>query len=391
MEPLITTAITRLQALAPGPAHGGPDLASGSPRGRRAADLGLAVSPPFSLRCMGPTTGMTSMTRLLKLIAKYGDSGLALVLALGVGVLALFDIVGTNDVNGAILLTLGLVATASLRNRAREEETDAQIQDVLGGTRDMLTTMPARLDELQGTVESTRRALAESSYVRVLHGSEVGEALEEARRRTDRWVFKGGTGTYVRAVTLPECIELARRKKHVLHVELEIIDPGNEKLCAAYAQFRRSLSAQPDATGEIWTVDRTRKESYATVLAACWYRQRYSFVTIDVGLSSVLTTFRWDMTPHQLIITQEDPQFPAMMLEPGKYYYEIYSRELMASLRQARPVPIDRKNTELSEEPTVDEARRLFADLDLPLPQAFTDRNVTEIIKKALQARNLYQ
>jgi len=341
---------------------------------------------------MGPKTGMNSMARLLTWLNKYGDSGLALVLALGVGVLALADIAGTNDVNGAILLTLGLVATASLRNRAREEEMDTQIRDVLRNTRDLLSTMPARLDDLETTVEGTRRALSESSYVRVLHGSEVGDALEEARRRTDRWVFKGGTGTFVRAVTLPECIEQARRKKHVLHVELEIIDPANEKLCAAYAQFRRSLSDQPDATGEIWTVDRTRKESYATVLAACWYRQRYTFVTIEVGLSSVMTTFRWDMTPHQLIITQEDPQFPAMMLEPGKYYYEIYSRELMASLRQARRVPIGRmEHIELSDEPTVEETRRLFADLDLPLPQAFTDRNVAEIIRKALQARNLYQ
>lgn len=335
------------------------------------------------------------MARLLTWLNRYGDNALALILAIGVGILALGDIVGTNDVNGAILLTLGLVAASSLRDRAHEEETSTQIRDVMESTRgtlSMLSVLPARLDELQTTVDDTRRALSENSYVQVLHGSEVGNALAEARRHTDRWVFKGGTGTFLRAVTLPECIDQARRKKHVLHVQLEIIDPANEKLCAEYAQFRRSLSDQPDAAGEIWTVDRTRKESYATVLAACWYRQRYTFATIEVGLSSVMTTFRWDMTPHQLIITQEDPQFPAMMLEPGKFYYEIYSRELMASLRQARQVPIGRlEGCELSDEPTVEEARKLFANLGLPLPQAFTDRNVMEIIRKALQARNLYQ
>ena len=335
---------------------------------------------------------MHAMARLWTWLDKYGDSVLALVLAIGVGILTLADIVGPNDVSGAILLTLGLVATSSLRNRAREEEMDKKLHHVLVSAQDMLTALPARLDDLEHTVEGTRRALTESSFIRFLHGAEVGAALEEARRNTDRWTFKGGTGTYLRAVTLPECVEIARRKKHTLHVQLEVIDPANEKLCASYAQFRRSLSDQPDAIGEIWTVDRTRKESYATVLAACWYSQRYSFLTVEVGLSPVMSTFRWDMTPHRLIITQEDPQFPAMMLEPGKYYYEIYTRELMASLRQCRQIPVSRlDNIELSDEPTVDEARKLFTDIGLPLPPSFTDRNVAEIIGKALQAKNLYQ
>jgi hypothetical protein len=331
------------------------------------------------------------MARLAAWLSKYADSGLALILALGVGILALADIAGTNDVNGAILLTLGLVAASSLRNRVREEAMDTQLHDVLQTTSAMLTRLPARLDELESTVESTRRALTESSFIRVLHGAEVGEALEEARRNTDRWVFKGGTGTFLRAVTLPECVSSARRRKHTLHVQLEIIDPTDEKVCGSYAQFRRSLADPPDSTGEIWTVDRTRKESYATVLAACWYRWRFSFVTVEVGLSSVMTTFRWDMTPHRLIITQEDPQFPAMMLEPGKYYYEIYSRELMASMRQSRQVPFSHlDHVGLSDEPTVDETRKLFTELDLPIPRAFTDRDVTDIISKALQPKNPY-
>lgn len=334
------------------------------------------------------------MTRLVAWLTKYADSGLALILALGVGVLALADIVGPNDVNeinGAILLTLGLVASASLRNRAREEEMDNKLHDVLRHTESMLASMPERLQKLEGTVASTQRMLNESSYIRVLHGTEVGHALEEARRATDRWVFKGGTGTYLRAVTLPECVQAARRKKHTIHIQVEIIDPANEKLCEDYAQFRRSLSDKPDAIGELWTVDRTRKEAYATILAACWYWQRFSFLTIEVGLSSLMTTFRWDMTPQRLIITQEDPQFPAMMLEPGRYYYEFYSRELMASIRQSRQVPIGQlSRAMLADEPTVDETRKLFDELGLSIPRSFTDRDVAEIVSKALQAKNPY-
>jgi hypothetical protein len=161
---------------------------------------------------------MHSMARLLAWLNKYGDSGLALLLALGVGILTFADIASPNDVSGAILLTLGLVATSSLRNRAREETMDNQLHDVLQSTETMLTKLPARLDELESTMEGTRRALEESSFIRVLHGAEVGLALEEARRNTDRWAFKGGTGTFLRAVTIPECVEIARRKKHTLHM-----------------------------------------------------------------------------------------------------------------------------------------------------------------------------
>jgi hypothetical protein len=112
---------------------------------------------------------------------------------------------------------------------------DNQLRDA----RAVLTALPDRLNELESTVEGTRRALTESSFVRVLHGDEVSQALEEARRKTDRWAFRGGTGTYLRAVTIPECVKLARSKKNTLHFQLGIIDPANEKLCATYAQFRR--------------------------------------------------------------------------------------------------------------------------------------------------------
>lgn len=329
------------------------------------------------------------MTRLVAWLARYGDSGLALVLAVGAGFVSLAT---PNYLEGAILLAIGLIATAILRDRSREEAMDSYLRDVLGTTASVLATLPARLDALEATVGSTQQALREFAIIQVLHGGKVGEALEEARRNTDRWVFKGGTGTYLRAVTLPECVAIARRKNHALHVQMEILDPSDEQVCTEYAQFRRSLSGKPDATGEIWTVDRTRKESYATVLAACWYAQHYTFVTIEVGLSGIMTTFRWDMTPHRLIITQEDPHLPAIMLEPGKHYYEIYARELMTSMRQSRKVPISNLyQAELSDEPTVDEARKLFSELELPLPRTFTDRDVAELISKALQPRNPYE
>ena len=45
----------------------------------------------------------------------------------------------------------------------------------------------------------------------------------------------------------------------------------------------------------------------------------------------------------------------------------------------------------LADEPSIDETRKLFTEPDLPLPRAFTDRNVAEIVSKAIQAKNPYR
>lgn len=201
--------------------------------------------------------------------------------------------------------------------------------------------------------------------------------------------LQGGTGTYLRAVTLKECVEHARREQRPLRMQLEIIDPTNDALCTRYARFRSSLVPGPDGTGETWTFERTRKEAFATVLAACWYRQRFPLLTIRVGLSKIMTTFRWDFSSQSVIMT--DPFGSGLVFARDKPHYRAYSRELDESFRQARGVDIEKATErQLSHEPTLDEARKLFTVLELDLPRSFTDRDVSDVITKALRAKNPY-
>ncbi|ETK36523.1 hypothetical protein [Microbispora sp. ATCC PTA-5024] len=334
--------------------------------------------------------------RSLSWAAKNVDGAIALVLAVAVGVLGVLPDSVLNDkvkvqlVSSSTLVVLALVATALLRDRVRQEP----VEEAMNATSAALTGLPERLrrlDELEALVGDTRRALEDMSVVRVLGSQhEIAQAHADARRGTDRWTFKGGTGTYIRAVTLPECVAAARREKRHLTIRLEIIDPADEEVCESYAHYRRSLSDRPDGTGEVWTTDRARKESFATVLAAFWHRQRYGLLDIAVGLSSVMTTFRWDLSSHAVIMTVEDPN-RAMTALAGTFYYESCDTELRTSLEQARRVPVDRyKTVPLSDEPTVEEVRRLFDRIDLPLPKSFTDRDVVQIARKALRAKDPY-
>ncbi|MGH3900056.1 MAG: hypothetical protein ACRDTA_17810, partial [Pseudonocardiaceae bacterium] len=172
--------------------------------------------------------------RFTRWLRANADGVVALLVAATVGVLAVLDVLGAETINAAILLVLALLAVTLLKDR-----------------------------------QSASKALADTFAVRQLNAVEVGQEHAEARRHTEQWVFKGGTGTYLRAVTLRECIEHARRQGRPLRMQLEVIDPTDDALCTEYAQFRSSLAPGPDGTGETWTFERTRKESFATVLAAC--------------------------------------------------------------------------------------------------------------------------
>jgi hypothetical protein len=338
-----------------------------------------------------------AMTRFVAWLSRNADGAIALALAIVLALLVFGDIVqdpSNRYVAGATLIVLALLATTLLQDRVRTESGEKRVEEVTQRTLDLLARMPDEkgLAELRQTVASARKAIDDASMVRIVPGDEVRHLLQGARQDTDKWFFKGGTGTFLRAVTIPDCVALARREKRTFKLQIEIIDPTNDLVCRRYADYRRSLSPQADGTGETWTIDRTRKESFATIVAACWYRQHFTFLDVTLGLSSVMTTFRWDMSSRFLVITQEDPNGPALVADAGRPYYRAWDRELHASLEQARHVPLDRaREVELSEEPAIDEVRKLLRAVGFELPHAFGDQEVSDIIRRAIKAPNPYE
>jgi hypothetical protein len=325
------------------------------------------------------------MPRVVKWITKNADGLIALVLAACIAILAWADVVGTNQIDSALLLILAVLATTLLRDRVRSGFLEQDMRKALD-----------QLEALDIKVTGNQKALDQATNLRVLRGDAIGEALAVARRDTDIWTFKGGTGTFIRAVTLPECFERARENGRALTIRLEILDPTNDDLCEHYALFQRSSSHIVGGTGEVWTVERTKKESFATILAACWYRQRYRPLTVEVGLSSTISTFRWDLSSHSLVMTQligqRDAREPALLIERGSTYYDRHATELRTSFEQSRQLPIEQavKAVQLSDNLSVEQTQKLFVALQLPLPTSFDDDSVLEIIRKAIQAKNPY-
>jgi hypothetical protein len=301
---------------------------------------------------------------LVRWIAKFGDETVAILLTLTLFILGWSDVVQAPVINNVILLVLGVMTAGNLRDRFAARSMHQRVVAELAG----------------------------ASEIRILTGSQVTAELRAARHDTEFWHFRGGTGTYLRAVTLPECVHNARERRRGITVRIEVIDPTDLKVCARYASFRSSVPTYGPVTDvEPWTTERTRKEAYATILAAYWYRQRNDLLTVQVGLTTTMTTFRWDMSSAAVIQTQESAAGQALLFAHDKTYYQYWRMELERSFAQARPVPIGEADAvPVGDEPSVDEVTAVFDVLGVPLPREFGPREVSEIVVKALDAPNLF-
>ncbi|HYS38958.1 MAG TPA: hypothetical protein VEO01_25365 [Pseudonocardiaceae bacterium] len=333
------------------------------------------------------------MKALLKWLVANADAVIALVIAVFAAVAGLGGFVSGTVVNSAVLVTLAALALSILRDHWRQESTEPEIKNMLARAASALQAVPSQLDslnDLRHVVTGARQAVEESSMIRVLIGPEISSALQSARRRANLWVFKGGTATFLRAVTLPECVNFARQDRRSLNFQIEILDPLEPGLCERYASYFRSVVDGPNEDERAWTPVGTQHELYATILASCWWQQRYRLLKINIGLSKTMTTFRWDLTSESLIITERGPRFPAMLIESGRFYYDYWRSELDVSFTQARRVEIDLAPL-LSELPTVAEVRDLFSAVGVDVPENYTDKDIQEIIGKAIDAENPYE
>lgn len=70
--------------------------------------------------------GEGRLTRFARWLTRNGDGRLALLVATAVGILAILDVLGSDQLNAAILLVLALLATTLLRDRQRAKRLAAE-------------------------------------------------------------------------------------------------------------------------------------------------------------------------------------------------------------------------------------------------------------------------
>ncbi|MGH3168754.1 MAG: hypothetical protein ACRDN0_23095 [Trebonia sp.] len=320
------------------------------------------------------------MKRVIAWLADNADVVIGLGLAVFASILGIAGIVPGYVVANVTVLTLATLAFVMLRDRGRQEKAAKQIAG-------SVTSANAQVLHLFAKFQENRP-------IKILNGPEISRALVLARTGTDQLVFKGATGTFTRGVSLPECLTAARDSRRPLRVRIEVFDPSDTQLLESYVKLYASWADGPDDPQGHWTVDDTRQEILATILSACWQKEKHPWLLdIEVFLSPALTTFRWDLTHNALIITQIGPRFPAMLIERDDVYYSCWSAELYASMEaSARRLPLREVSAvQLGDRPGPAAVRELFDHLNVPIPDTYRDEDLKALIQKALDEDDPYR
>lgn len=217
----------------------------------------------------------------------------------------------------------------------------------------------------------------------------ISEALRKSLVDTTEWIYKGGTGTYLKAITLPENAKYAREQRKSRDISIEMIDPTNDSMCRAYSDYRRALASHARDGSEGWTVDRVKREAYATILMVVIMRAEEPLLRIKLGLSRTFSTFRYDMSSSYLIITNEDKRAPAIKVDKGTYFYDEYKEDLRRSFEQSRIVQVDRSEGLSRQSVTPANVESIFRQIGLISSDA-AQLKLDEVIALALSPDNPY-
>ncbi|HZD71894.1 MAG TPA: hypothetical protein VFA45_24155 [Actinomycetes bacterium] len=324
------------------------------------------------------------------------DLAVALSLALVVGVLGTVGTASQEVVSNAVLATLAVIAFTLVVERGAREALRRQVTASATGLGRSLDHAHSELQRLQRAVEQVDQSVAMlDSLIKPTPSRFLARDFQLAMVDTDRWVYKGGTGTFLRAVTLKANARHALQDKKRRLITIEILDPTNAEVCDRYGRLRRALAPGPDRFGEVWTTKRVRNESYATILAAAYYVQHSGLLDLQFGLSSTVSIFRYDLSSSYIIITQEDGTAPALKAISGTFFYDSYANELRLSLEQSRRLDLQRAaamTIDAARPETISEGevRKLFEILAVPLDAEFSADDIRSITQKAFLAENPY-
>jgi hypothetical protein len=171
--------------------------------------------------------------------------------------------------------------------------------------------------------------------------------LRDAIPKTERWSFRGGTGRYTRAVTLPTMAEYTRSTRSTKELHIQLINPIDVKLCEKYADYKRSLQGE-NKNADPWTMTRVRTEIYATILKAIWTVYEFPLLRLQVTLLNSFSSFRLDLSSEYVILTQEDARAFGLKCDKGTYFYEAYRDDLVLTASQGKKLTFSRDPLQFS-------------------------------------------
>lgn len=221
----------------------------------------------------------------------------------------------------------------------------------------------------------------ESIAIEILQSRDIENAIFQAARQARQWAVRARTANYFTKVTLPRLADAALSSGGSIAVRMQVLDPENENLLAAYARFR---SNHPGAAVQ-WTSARVRREIYGAILTAAVVRGRAPRVDIEIGLSPAFWMMSLDLSDDMALITGQDRGDPAMLMRRGSRFFDGWSQDFDASFAECRKLrpelsPDNALKVEKRPRESILELREFFLGLGLA---DCSDTSLLEVIAQA--------
>ena len=186
---------------------------------------------------------------------------------------------------------------------------------------------------------------------------DIGPALVEMATTAQEYKLFVRTGRHFRADILPILVDNATRLRRRIEIDVILLDFRNDNVCEKYALYRKSSSSD----GFSWSRKYVQEEILATILKLLQANHDHpSFIGINLYLTSRLSTFRFDASQEQIIVTREDPKDIASRYRSSDSEFSAYLNEFNWSREEACVVEIDEER-----EPPIDKLREIFSDSEI--------------------------
>ncbi|WP_433165881.1 hypothetical protein [Kribbella sp. CA-247076] len=250
-------------------------------------------------------------TRVSRFFLGLLGAGLPLIVGLLGLVALLVDLFGPfdlpNDYGDEVLLAAAsVVLLAYFAQHQFQKRYDESHQELLAQIEVVLGKVDDRLDLVRQVPARAIRGLLKAH-------------VEGAKE----YLFRGGSGRWLRSFTLPE---LSKATDRDVRLTIELLDPRDKSLCTAYADYR----AKALPSGHVRDNEDARliqRDILGSIYAAAWYSARRR-MTAKVILLRSFSPLRYDVSSEGLMITVAELTQPGLYAAPGTWLHSNIVDEL---------------------------------------------------------------
>lgn len=166
----------------------------------------------------------------------------------------------------------------------------------------------------------------DSQHTTIIPNGKITGRSRSNAHSADRWEYIGHIGRHTRTVVFNALSERASSRGISCSIDILLISPFSQSTIDEYCKHSNSSQKQY-YTKSVITPDDIREEIFATIIKCRIMTQNNPNFKINLFISDFFSTFRYDVSPNEILITQEDPFSPALAVQKDSSLFYLFEKE----------------------------------------------------------------